>query len=29
MFTLYDTGPGTILDEKPGMFAPAIVGLMY
>jgi hypothetical protein len=22
MFTLYDTGPGTILDEKPGNFAP-------
>src|ERR1700722_7221832 len=23
MFTLYDTGPGTILDEMSGMFAPA------
>jgi len=23
MFTLYDTGPGTILDEIPAIFAPA------
>jgi hypothetical protein len=23
MFTLYDTGLGTILDEIPGIFAPA------
>ncbi len=29
MFTLYDTGPGTILDEKPGNFAPGLIGLNY